>query len=98
MTPALRTRHAVTITGPGLVSGRLMSRILCLSFSDLHADPRVRRQITLDFRSTSLACALSPLTPESLARLKENARRAADVLFWERESEKLLTLTHRLLA
>jgi hypothetical protein len=54
--------------------------------------------VAQDFRAESLASALASLTPESLARFKQNAHRAADVLCWERESERLLALVHRLLA
>jgi hypothetical protein len=50
-----------------------------------------------DFRPESLARELSALTPESLARLKQNANTAADALSWERERERLLALIGALL-
>jgi hypothetical protein len=50
-----------------------------------------------DFRPEALASQLTALTPDSLVRLKQSSHRAADVLCWEREGEKLLAVVGRLL-
>jgi hypothetical protein len=50
-----------------------------------------------DFRPEALAAELTALTPESLTRFKEHSHRAADVLCWEREGEKLLAVVSPLL-
>jgi hypothetical protein len=79
----VQARLAVAI-GPSPEMARLVREFDCGVVSD-------------DFRPDSLASALAALTPESLARLKQNAHRAADALCWEPEGEKLLALVHSLL-
>jgi hypothetical protein len=51
-----------------------------------------------DYRPQSLARALNALTPEVIARLKQNAHHAANTLCWEHQSEILQGLVRQLLA